>query len=699
MACTRYQRLLLLAAGLALPLTGVCQQRAANTKPGVSSSAHPPRLRHRNAAPKTDADDESTIEPAAETMPESSSADPQDKAETITVTDADLAASAKISDAARRAVRITARDLDLHLDDATGEAEMRAQITVTNAGKDALTVLPVRVSGALHWESARLVGSGPTLTLKQHHLRDDLDHTGIATELVLPVSLAPGATVHLDLFYGGAFTANQSRLLALHAPNAVAVRTDWDTVTPTFTGLRGLGNVEWYPVTGPVATLTDGDAVPLAVEQARSQEANSSMHLRLMVQHDGPAPDAAFLLGLRQTFAPAAEGFSTAEWTVPHLGPHTPSLFLTSAAPQAVAGGLLRVVTEQADRAASMGEAAGRLQPLFEQWLGPRPARSLDVIDLPIPDAAGFSDGALLVAPLRSAEPAALAPSLVIPLANAWLPADISAVWLRDGIPAFLQALWAERSIGRVAALDGLAAQANTSPPPSTSSSSSDVPAVQAPLTPLVECKDAACARVRSAYVLEMLRTALDDAGLQAVLSGWVAAQTNSAADATTETAAFERLAQQVAGTKKLDWFFASWVHGSGSLPQLAIAAIAPRKIERMQAPADLLPKKPSPVAGPIGAEPVAPPDDPRATWGGGKELPPEGSWLVAVEVQNSGGTDAEVPVTVRNGSLSNTLPLRVPAHGKATIRIPFEAEPDEVDVNDGTVPEAGPTQHRRRIR
>jgi hypothetical protein len=70
----------------------------------------------------------------------------------------------------------------------------------------------------------------------------------------------------------------------------------------------------------------------------------------------------------------------------------------------------------------------------------------------------------------------------------------------------------------------------------------------------------------------------------------------------------------------------------------------------------------------------------------------------VAVEVQNSGGADAEVPVTVRSGSLTNTLPLHVPAHGRATIRVPFEADPQEVLVNDGSVPESRTAQHRRTI-
>lgn len=673
-------------------------------KRGVSSSAHQPRLHHRKpAAEAAEAETSPEIvpEPAA-VAGESTSADTDGTPQPIVVTAADQAASEKIPEAARQAVLITARDLDLHLDAATAAAEVRAQITLTNTGKAPLTIVPVRISGALKWESARLLATGATIALEQHHLRDDLDHTGVATELALtlPEPLAPGTTLKLDLFYGGSLAANQSRLLALHAPQQIAIRTDWDTVTPAFTGLRGLGNVEWYPVTGPTALLSDGTAVPLAVENSRTREADSTMRLRLTLQHDGPAPDAAFLLGNRQAFAPAADGFSIAEWTVQRIGAHTPSLFLASAAPQTVANGTIRVVTESADRAAAIGEAAARLRPLLEQWLGPRPARLLDVLDLPIPDAAGFNDGPLLVAPLRSAEPAAIAPSLVVPLTNAWLPQTITAPWLRDGIPAFLQALWAERTSGRAASLAGLTLQDNIAKAADApaASSSADAPAADAPTTPLADCPDAACARIRSAYALEMLRTTLGDNGLQAVLSGWTAAQNATPADASAETATFERLARQVAAPKSLDWYFSGWIHGTGTLPQLTIVAVAPRKIERSQAPADLLPKRQTPVAGPIGAEPVAAPDDPRNTWGGDKGLPPQGTWLIAVEVQNAGGTDAEVPVTVRNGNLSNTLPLHVPAHGKATIRIPFEVEPEEVEVNDGTIPEAGPTTHHRRI-
>lgn len=677
-------------------------------KPGVSSSAHPPRLRRRS--PDDAADTESTpAAEAAEAVPaESSSSSSSDvaTASPLVVTEADLAAAAKVPAEARRAPLVAARDLDVHLNTHTGLAEVRAQITVKNTGTQPLSMIALQVSGAMKWESAR-IAQGSALKLEQHHLRDDLDHTGVASEAVftLPEALAPGAVAKLDLYYSGTVAASGARLLELGAPSEVAVRTDWDTVTDTFTGLRGLGNVLWYPVSGEPALLKDGAAVPKAVEASRAREVESAFGLHLTLEYEGAQPDAAFFCGNRQKLTAAAEGVATATWSMEKLGPRTPSLFVTLGAPQEVAGGLVRVVTDAADRAASIGEAAARLRPMLEQWLGPKPSRSLDVIDLPIPDAAGYADGALLVAPLRTAQPAAIAPSLVVPLTSAWLPDGLDAAWLRDGIPEFMQALWAERSSDRSVALAGLALEAKRLrqmevEPASqmSSSSSSDVPVVDGPVMPLSTCIQPTCARVRAAYVLQMLRNTVGDEALQGALSGWRLKQENTPGSAAQETASFQQMVQQVAGTKKLDWFFQSWIQGTGTLPQLEIAAIAPRKIERATAPASLLPQHQQAYGGPIGKEVQAPADDPRARWGGDKEVAQAGSWLVAVEVQNTGGTDAEVPVTVRAGTLTNTLPLRVPAHGKATIRIPFEAEPSEVLVNDGSVPEAGTPMHRRAI-
>lgn len=705
-------RLLPCLLAAALVPAGMAAQQAEQpaatptAKPGVSSSTHQPRLRRRTTTPAeaAAAEDNPPPEPA---VPAESNSSSNAAVPAILVTDADLAAAANVPAEARHNALVTARDLDMHLNSHSGASEIRALVTLHNTGTQPLKSVAVRISGALAWESAH-VALGGAVTLEQHHLHDDLDHTGVATEalLTLPAALAPGASTTLDLYYGGTLAESGNRLLELGAPVEAAVRTDWDTVTDSFTGLRGMGNVLWYPVTGDTALLKDGTAVPKAVEASRARETDSAFNLRLTLEFEGARPDAAFLCGDRKPLTASADGIATAEWHLPTLGPRTPSLFVTLAAPQEMAGGLVRVVTDAADRAASMGEAVARLRPMMEEWLGPKPSRPLDIIDLPIPDAAGFADGALLVAPLRTAQPAAIAPSLVGPLTNAWLPAGIDAAWLRDGIPEFLQAMWVERNAGRTTALAGLAAETkrlqkiNGNPTSSISSSSDDAPMNNAPMTSLATCTDPACARTRAAYVLEMLRDMLGDPGMQGALSGWRARQETTPGSAQEETASFEQMTQQLAGTKKLDWFFQSWINGNGSLPQLEIAAIAPRKIERAKAPANLLPQQhQQPFAGPIGREVVAPPDDPRAQWGGDKEIAQAGSWLVAVEVQNTGGTDAEVPVTVRAGGLTNTLPLRVPAHGKATIRVPFEAQPDEVVVNDGSVPEeSGVSVHRRGI-
>jgi hypothetical protein len=66
--------------------------------------------------------------------------------------------------------------------------------------------------------------------------------------------------------------------------------------------------------------------------------------------------------------------------------------------------------------------------------------------------------------------------------------------------------------------------------------------------------------------------------------------------------------------------------------------------------------------------------------------------------VANAGYAAADVPVTVRSGSSSDarfvTQRLRVPARGKAIVRILIQGRPTEVQVNDGSVPETQASVH-----
>jgi hypothetical protein len=126
-----------------------------------------------------------------------------------------------------------------------------------------------------------------------------------------------------------------------------------------------------------------------------------------------------------------------------------------------------------------------------------------------------------------------------------------------------------------------------------------------------------------------------------------------------TDPKEFQRVLEQVS-KRDLGWFFDDWVYRDRGLPDLSIASVTPRALDAV---AD---------KGP--------------------------GWLVAVEVKNDGGATADVPVTVRSGTLTVTERLRIPGHSSASTRIVFAGTPQEVVVNDGSVPEVAASVHTRQI-
>jgi len=154
--------------------------------------------------------------------------------------------------------------------------------------------------------------------------------------------------------------------------------------------------------------------------------------------------------------------------------------------------------------------------------------------------------------------------------------------------------------------------------------------------------------------VLWMLRSLTSDEALKQAFQLY---RHNRAADARPE--GFEEVLEQTSH-KDLKWFFDDWVYHDRGLPDLSVAYVSPRP----------LPEK------------------------DGKP----GGWLVAVDVRNDGGAVAEVPVTVRNSTLSATETLRIPGRSNAATRILFQGVPDEVVVNDGNVPEMRESIHVKSI-
>jgi hypothetical protein len=238
------------------------------------------------------------------------------------------------TDAEREAVTFTALDLDVHLRPAEQYLAARAQLTVRNDGKEPLAHIPLQISSSLNWERVR-VGQND-VAFKVATLNSDADHTGQLHEVAAPLGhpLAPGESIKLDVTYSGTIASNAQRLLAIGTPEDQATHSDWDAIGADFTGLRGFGNVVWYPVSSVPVLLGDGAKLFDEMGEHRLRLAGAQFHLRLSDEFpDGQAPTIALVNGHPAALTVTGgnndvPGVATAEVASSTLGFEAPSLFV-----------------------------------------------------------------------------------------------------------------------------------------------------------------------------------------------------------------------------------------------------------------------------------------------------------------------------------------------------------------------------------
>ena len=571
-----------------------------------------------------------------------------------------------VTGAERSALTFTAYDLDVHLTPASAAISVRAGLTVRNDSPTPLTRLILQISSSLHWDalSTRSLPPGPTapLPFATRLIDTDADHTGRMTEAVVPLPqpLAPGASVSLTALYSGSIPPSAERLTRIGAPDDQALQSDWDSIAPSLTALRGFGNVLWLPASAPPVFLGDGAKLFQSVGLARLRQSAATVRLRLAVEYVGDPPDAAFFCGQRQPLAaisdnanlPAAEspGVATAAFDAQPLGFRSPSLFVTDR-PASQTGTpsnptLIAAVTDHYDALPAYAAAAALVEPLLTDWLGPQPLATLTVLDHP---GQPFEDDALLVRPMRADGPATLAPALAHSLTHAWIHS--SHPWIDEGLAQFLSILWTERTSGRAAALadlqDAARPLALIEPelPDSTLSPAG---------SSLASATGDIFYRTKAAAVWWMLRSIVGDDALKQALQTYRLDPTLDR-----DPAGLQHTLEK-ASHKDLRWFFDDWVYRDRGLPDLSIVSVTPSQLT-------------SRAGLPAG-------------------------WLIAVEVRNDGYAAAEVPVTVRSSTASETQRLRIPGRSSASTRIVFAGTPAEVEVNDGGVPETQTSLHTRQL-
>ncbi len=463
--------------------------------------------------------------------------------------------------------------------------------------------------------------------------------------MTLPRPLAPKEELKLEVFYSGLIALSGERLERIGAPTISAERSDWDRVSTDFIGLRGFGNVVWYPVSAPPVLLGDGAKLftEIGRQKRRQQQAEVKMTVTAEFTADAPAPNLAILDGqvvpVVQTAAPenSYPGVVTATLPATALGFATPSLFLLDR--QKVDSGDVQIYAAPEDVASAQAYVAAvkNVTPVVQKWLGAKQTSALTVVGLPDTGDIAAEEGAIYLTGFKaSPDSKELETAMVHSLAHAYFRSP--RVWLDEGVAQFLGSLWVEQVDGRHTALEALGA-------------SRGALALAEPGTPgeangedLIHASDIVYYRTKATYVFWMLRDLVGDAQLAAALTAYRPAE-----DTTPEY--FERLLEKSTG-KDLKWFFDDWVYHDRGLPDFSIRGVFPSHA----ATAD--------------------------------------QWLVAVDISNDGFAEAEVPVTVRSKNATVTERLRIPGQGKVSHRVLIGGEPTEVQVNDGTVPEVRESEH-----
>jgi hypothetical protein len=560
-------------------------------------------------------------------------------------------------DAEREAITFTDFDMDVHLRSLEQHIAVRALISVRNDSKTPLSHIPLQLSSSLNWERIRL--DAHDLTFPVATLNSDTDHTGQLHEadILLAQPLAPGQTLQFDVSYSGSIQLSAQRLLAIGTPQDVALHSEWDEISVPFTGLRGFGNVVWYPVSSVPVILGDGARLFDEVGEHKLRMAGARFKTRLTVESPhGRAPTVALINGHMVALTQTPSGslndevsdITQAESPATILGFEAPSLFVAIRSLHSGVNTFYWILPENEAALQAWVKAVDTVTPFLKSWLGQTPRSQLNLIDLPDPEDAPYETGALLATSIRPASPEQLDGILAHALTHAWMQSP--RAWLSEGVAHFMGTLWVEKQHGRDQALGTLEASRASLAlvEPESPGQSSGQPLAQA-ISPVYY-------RTKATYVLWMLRDVVGDATLSAALRAYdPAADVSLGYGRDTAPGTFQMLLERAGAQRDLKGFFADWVDADKGLPDLSIESVFPSQ-------------------------------------------EPSGSWLVAINLNNEGYAAAEVPVTVRGISTSVTQRALIPARGKVIDRILLQEKPTQVQLNDGTVPETQATVHIKNL-
>jgi hypothetical protein len=539
----------------------------------------------------------------------------------------------------REAFSITNYDLNLQIEPEQHRLGARGKITLRNDTATPQKIAVLQISSSLDWRSIK--AGDKVVQFVRQPLTSDIDHTGSLSEAVitLPQEVAAHGTIDLDIAYEGVVLLDATRLTRIGTPEDAANSSDWDQIDEKFTGLRGAGYVAWYPIATEVANLSEGDSLFEVLSRWKSRETGS----RLRVSFHSPdltlePVTSVMLCSGKSVQGVTREGtakFPWAECSFDDPGGSAPSFVVADYGIVDRPSITVYNLPGHAVAAEAYADAAEKAAPLVSDWFGAQREKA-KLADLPDLNTSPFESGALLLTPLSHEDPtrAGLATS------HQLTHASFSSVrpWINEGIAHFVQALYLEQQKGRQAALDymSLHRTALSKVEPTTTALDSEQEKSRA----LVSTINEQLYRSKAMCVWWMLRDMIGDAALKKAIAAYKPEQDND------PTYMPKLIAVQ--SHRDLSWFFDDWIYHDRGLPDFkvesAFAAATPTK-----------------------------------------------SFMLTITLENLGTAGAEVPVMIRSagGELTKRIELR--AKSKVTFRVETPAAPQEIRVNDGSVPESNP--------
>ena len=540
----------------------------------------------------------------------------------------------------REAFTFTDYDLTVRVEPEQQRLGVRGTITLRNDSQSPQKNLSLQISSTLHWSSIQFEGKPAGFTAQTY--TSDIDHTGALTEaiVVLPRAIAPKETINLEIGYEGVIPQDATRLTRIGAPAEVAKHSDWDQISPSFTGIRGIGYVAWYPIATEAASLSEGDSVLDEVARWKQHEAQTGMRIRLCQSGSDSLPLAlmndtpAGAPGASMSATTGGESSACRDHLFPQVAQTVPTIVVAGFSSVERANMSIHCLADHKSGADNYAEAIEEATPFIAKWFGDHkrnPDSEAQVVDLPDPDAAPFESGNLLLMPLN-AKDSALLLSALQQLTHINFPSP--RPWIYGGVAHYAQLAFLQERGGRPAVLEYL--QSHRDALLASEKQSATENANPAAEHSLINSTDDFYVQTKAMNVWWMLRDMVGEAALHAALHNYRAADDKDAY--------YMQKLIEAQAHRDLAWFFDSWVYRDRGLPDFRIVSVYPR-----------------PLLG--------------------------GGYMVTVLVENLGDAAAEVPVTLHVADNETTERLRVPGKSQASVRIQAGAMPQEATVNDGSVP------------